>query len=250
MPGSGSKAFRAYLSYVFNSSAKWNLALAVVVPALVIVFYVFTLFTSVSELLRFLLPLTGMTYYLLTVVAVYSFTLDLSRGTCVTFLSQPLTRRGYALAWLLASATVPALTYVLSFAVPFLVLDIRILVHSNLGDYVLLFLEGFTITMIMFFAGLTTRRPSLVVLLGLLLHLLLYAVISIVYSIATLSLATSPSRQIADWVALVLYSLYPFRSLLAGVGYSRLGVYLNAATAAALVAASLEYAKRRLEVTG
>ncbi len=242
-------AFRAYARYVLNSVAKWNLLLAVLTPLLVVYAYTALYIPSTSVLLRFLVTLTGMAYYLLTIVAVYYFALDLSRGTCMVFLSQPLTRRGYVLAWMLASAVVPALAYVLSLAVPFLVLDARALLDLGSEDYALLFLEGLTLTMVMFSAGLASKRPSLVILLALVLHLLLFIAVGTVYSIVA-----PPGRpwlsRYADAVAFVSYLLYPYRSKLIGVQYSSLGVYSNAALAAALVVASLEYARRRLEVSG
>ncbi|MGC8987897.1 hypothetical protein [Infirmifilum sp.] len=243
------RAFHAYARYVFNSIAKWNLLLAVLTPLVVISAYIALYIPSTSLLLSILATLTGIAYYLLTIVAVYYFTLDFSRGTHLVFLSQPLTRRGYALAWMLASAVVPALAYVLSLAVPFLVLDARALLYLGLEEYALLFLEGFTLTMMMFSAGLALRRPSLVILLGLVLHLLLPTAVGAVYSIMVYSGRPWLSMY-ADAVAFVSYLLYPYRSKLIGVQYSSFGVYSSAALAAALVVASLEYARRRLEVSG
>jgi len=242
-----SRAFRAYLAYLLDSSAaKPNLALAVFVPLLFVVFTTLTYSPSVADLMRALLLLTGTAYYVVTVAVAYAFTLDLSRGTCLAFLSQPLTRKGYVLAWMLAAVAVPALAYTLSFAVPLLVFDISLMAHS-LWDLLLMFLEGVFLTMVVFTVGLLTRRPWAVVAVGLVVHLLLYVVVAIAYAIATTPTPSGAPSSYADLVASVYCLLYPMRARLAGVVSPLLGVE-NAALTAALAALSLEYARRRLEV--
>ena len=238
----------AYASYLFDATAKWNLALAVTTPSLVIFFYLFTYFQSLGDLLRALLTITGMIYYLLSINAVYIFTLDISRGTSMVFLSQPLTRRGYVAAWMLASVAAPALAYALSFVVPLAILDATLLAHSDPQSYALLFLEGFTISMVVFHAGLLTKSPALVVALGALLHILLPVVLAALYSLLYYSQSPAASAS-AEAVLFLLSFLYPFRSkLMVAGGHFEAGAYLSALTAAALVLAALAYATRRLEV--
>lgn len=243
------KATQAYASYLFNTTARWNLALAIITPFLVIFFYSFTYFPSLSEFLRMLLALTGIIYYLFSIIAVYYFTLDVSRGTSTVFLSQPLTRRGYVVAWMLTSVAAPALSYALSFLVPFLILDASMLAYSDPQSYVLLFLEGFTISMMIFNTALLTRSPGLVVTLGVSLHILLPSILSALYVFLTVSQNQATSIS-ADAVLLLFSFLYPFRSKLGMmVSYIEAGAYLNAVTASVLVIAALTYARRRLEVT-
>ena len=244
MPMSGRRelgAVRAYAAYLFNAAAKWSVGLAVVVPLSVIPSYLFTYFFSISDLLRMLLVFTGMGYYLVSIIAVYSFALDLAQGSSVVFLSQPLTRRGYVLAWMLASVALPALAYALSFVIPFLILDATMLVSSDPQDFILLFLEGFTISMATFFAALSTKRPALVVALGLFLHILLYFALALVFTVAY-------HWSLADEASLLFCFLYPFRSKLSIGTHPEVSVYLNALTAAALVLISLKYAEKMLEV--
>lgn len=249
--GAGRAALAVYMRYVLNSVAKWNLGLAIAVPLVNTLAVVSTIYPSLDQLMQLLVSSTSFLYSTFTIVAAYAFASDLSRGTYAVFLSQPLTRRGYVVTWMLATAVAPATAYLLSFVVPFMVMDVKLLASLDPVDFLLLLLEGVSLSMVVFLTGLTSRRPQLVVAIGVFVHMILFYVLSVAYSLVYYS--NSPSALIALVYALAL--VYPFKSkmVLPGLpryaGIARWAALANLMLSIALVAAALEYAKRKFEVT-
>ncbi len=242
-------ALAVYMSYVFNSVAKWNLGLALAVPLVNTLMVVSTIPPSLGQLMELLVSVTSFFYSTFTIVAAYAFASDLSRGTCTVFLSQPLTRRGYVVTWMLATTVVPATAYLLSFVVPFVVMDVKLLASFDPVDFLLLLLEGISLSMVIFLTGLISRRPQLVAVVGVFVHMILFYVLAVAYY------STYYYNPPSELVAFVYALIYPFKSkvLYPGwpqyAGITRWAVLANLALSIALVTAALEYARRIFEVT-
>lgn len=241
-------ALTVYMRYVFNSVAKWNLGLALVVPPLNIFALVSFIPSSTSQLTPLLVSWTSFLYSVFTIVAAYAFASDLSRGTYTVFLSQPLTRRGYVITWMLAIAVAPATAYLLSFLIPFVVMDIRLFTSFDPVDFLLLFLEGTFLSMVMFLAGLISKRPQLVAVVGVFMHMVLFTILGIVYSL------TYHFGRSFELIALIYATVYPFKSKVFQLtsqyaGITSWAAFANLVLSIALVAAAIEYSKGKFEVT-
>ncbi|MEM2795612.1 MAG: hypothetical protein QXY49_07145, partial [Thermofilaceae archaeon] len=186
-------------------------------------------------------------YSVFAIIAAYAFASDLSRGTYTIFLSQPLTRRGYVITWMLAIAVAPATAYLLSLVIPFVVIDIRLIKSFDPIDFLLLFLEGAFLSMVIFLAGLISRRPELVAVIGVFMHIILFIILGIIYS---LTYHFSRSHEL---IALIYAIVYPFKSkvfqlTLQYAGVTHWAAYANLALSIMLITIAIEYSKRKFEV--
>jgi len=201
--------------------------------------------------LGFVASATELLLVFITVFMVASYAGDLSGGGGQLFLSQPLSRAGYAAAWLVATVATPCLVYALSLALPLLIIDPRLLSALGLWNLMRAVLEVAEWGAFLFLLATVSRSRALVVILGLFAELLLPWILLLPMALFAVVPGTPPySVRVFATVYVVLYpSKYSFFSQ---GGAVLVGPGAAAAEASTLMAAyavaALLYAKERMEV--
>ncbi len=196
--------------------------------------------------------LTGLILVFLVVFLVASFAGDLSGGGAQLFLSQPISRTVYAATWLLATVATPTLIYILSLALPLLIIDPRLLNAVGFTDIGLSVLEVLEVGSLLFLIASVTRSRAAVVVLGLFLEFLLPWIILI--PLAMLTAVSGGQIQALRPLIAVYLVFYPSKLPLFSSSPYGAPLTPRQAAAAALAltaaywAAALVYAKWRMEV--
>jgi len=229
---------------------KWVAAVTVLL-ALIHTWIVFASIPMIMQPFNFLqgvTAFTGMIYAFLIISALYSLASDLSQGGAQLFLSQPISRVTYVLAWFLASLGTPTLVFVLSIVLPIVVIDPSLLYLLSSSGLHLLILETLELSCFVFLVACISKSRGVTLLAGMLLFFILPFMIPIL-----LMMIYSPIivRTTYNYFLEVYAMFYPFRYALLLLGRnvnntSYIGTFVLTLITFTFI---LFYSKRRLEVT-
>jgi len=246
----GIKRLSIYQGYVHGIMLKWVAAVTVLL-ALIHTWIVFASIPMIMQPFNFLqgvTAFTGMIYAFLIISALYSLASDLSQGGAQLFLSQPISRVTYVLAWILASLGTPTFIFVLSIVLPIVVIDPSLLYLLCNSGLHLLILETLELSCFIFLVACVSKNRGATLLVGLLLFFILPFMIPLLLMMIYSPIGAQPMR---DYLFEVYAVFYPFRYALISFGRninsaSYVGTTMLMLTTFALI---LFYSKRRLEVT-
>ncbi len=166
-------AFSEYLRFLLDTQPKTAVIVSVVAVLLNVPIAVNgTALKGWSHPIADLYAATSLLLLIAFVATISAYIGDMQSGSYTLFLSQPISKTAYVVAWALSAVMVPATAYMISIAAPLIILDAR-LVALNISDIALLLLEILEFGFVLFAVATTTRMKGLVLAIALLLYLVL-----------------------------------------------------------------------------